>query len=119
MIRFTCLCHHRIEVDADMAGGLTQCPRCGRLNDVPTLSDLPHLADDGTYNVDAERRPDDPLRLAELSIVYAKGSKDPEGDVIDLRISAGELARADSDDAPEDGDDIIPLKGDPPPRPAS
>lgn len=113
MIRFACLCKHRIEVDADMAGGLTQCTRCGRLNDVPTLSDLPALGEDGTYNVDVKRPKDDPLRLAELSIVYAKGSKDAQGDVIDLRISAGELAAADSAEAPEDNPDGIPLKDEP------
>ena len=119
MIRFTCLCQNRIEVADDMAGGLTQCPRCGRLNDVPTLSDLPHLADDGTYVVDVPRPKDDPIRLAELSIIYSKGTTDPEGDEIDLRIAAGELAvggGAGADDAPVDDDGAIPLKDEPAPR---
>jgi hypothetical protein len=115
MIRFTCLCQNRIEVEEEMAGGLLQCPRCGRLNDVPTLSDLPHLADDGTYNVDIQRPKDDPLRLAELSIVYSKGTKDQDGDEIDLRMSAAELATPDAN-AQEDGAGgndagLIPLKG--------
>jgi hypothetical protein len=114
MIRFACLCKHRIEVDADMAGGLTQCPHCGRLNDVPTLSDLPHLADDGTYRVEVEPPKDDPLRLAELGIVYAKGPRDPDGDEIDLRFSAGEVAAPDpAEAAADDADDIIPLKDEP------
>ena len=112
MIRFTCMCQHRIEVPEDMAGGLTQCVRCGRLNDVPTLSDLPHLADDGTYNVDVERPRDDPVRLAELSIIYAKGTTDSEGDEIDLRIAAGELTPGEqaAGDSPVDEDGLIPLK---------
>lgn len=118
MIRFTCLCQNRIEVADDMAGGLTQCPRCGRLNDVPTLSDLPHLADDGTYVIDVPRPTDDPIRLAELSIIYAKGTTDQEGDEIDLRIAAGELAVGPeaAEDAPADDDGAIPLKDDPAPR---
>ena len=120
MIRFTCLCQSRIEVADDLAGGLTQCPRCGRLNDVPTLSDLPHLADDGTYVVDVERPKDDPIRLAELNIIYSKGTVDSEGDEIDLRIAAGELAVGDdSATAGAEGDDdggAIPLKDEPPRR---
>ena len=122
MIRFTCLCQNRIEVADDMAGGLTQCPRCGRLNDVPTLSDLPYLADDGTYRVDVERPKDDPIRLAELSIIYAKGTTDSEGDQIDLRIPAGELAVGDTaggTEAPADDDGAIPLKDEPPRRAAA
>ena len=120
MIRFTCLCQNRIEVDADMAGGLTQCPRCGRLNDVPMLSDLPHLADDGTYRVDVERPKDDPLRLAELSLVYSKKSTDSDGDPIDMRVSAAELAEPEPA-APieEGGDEVIPLKDEPPTRKAT
>ena len=117
MIRFTCLCQNRIEAEDDLAGGLLQCPRCGRLNDVPTLSDLPHLADDGTYKVDVPRPKDDPIRLAELSIVYSKGTTDPEGDEIDLRIAAGELAvgadPSESDDVPLDDDGAIPLRDEP------
>lgn len=112
------MCRSRLEVADDLAGGLTQCPHCGRLNDVPTLSDLPHLADDGTYKVDVERPRDDPIRLAELSIIYSKGTTDADGDVIDLRISAAELAPP-PDAATSDGvgdDDIIPLKDEGPTR---
>src|SRR5688500_7022673 len=115
MIRFTCMCQHRIEVPEDMAGGLTQCVRCGRLNDVPTLSALPYLADDGTYVVDVERPTDDPVRLAELSIIYAKGTTDADGDEIDQRMAAGELTApaAAAGDAPSDEDGGIPLKDEP------
>src|SRR5687767_10841442 len=48
MIRFPCHCRYTFEVADDMAGGLLQCPKCGRLNDVPTLSDLGGInPDDG------------------------------------------------------------------------
>ena len=40
MIRFHCTCKHVFETDDNMSGGLVQCPKCGRLNDIPTLSDL-------------------------------------------------------------------------------
>lgn len=124
MIRFTCLCRHRIEADDDMAGGMVQCTKCGRLNDVPTLSDLPHLADDGTYNVDVPRPRDNPIRLAELSIIYSKGTSDLDGDVIDLRMTAADLAAPDPTETTDD-EGAIPLKdeprrrsGHPPARPA-
>ena len=102
MIRFACLCKHHFEVDDDMAGGMIQCPACGRLNDVPTLSDLPHLAEDGTYNVDVELPKDNPFRLAELAIVYSKGTSDAEGDEIDLR-NAPEDFRTVGGDQDDDG----------------
>jgi hypothetical protein len=102
MIRFACLCKHRFDVDDDMAGGMIQCPACGRLNDVPTLSDLPHLAEDGTYNVDVELPKDNPYRLAELAIVYSKGTSDAEGDEIDLR-NAPEDFRTVGGDQDDDG----------------
>lgn len=115
MIRFTCLCRNRIEAADEQAGGMVQCTKCGRLNDVPTLSDLPHLSDDGTYNVDVPRPKDNPIRLAELSIIYSKGTSDLDGDVIDLRMTAAELAEPDSTD-PTDDEGTIPLKNEPRPR---
>lgn len=108
MIRFACLCKNRFEVADDTAGGMIQCPACGRLNDVPTLSDVPHLDDDGTYRVDVERPQDDPIRLAELGIVYAKGSRDAEGDEIDLRTTPGEVSGVGADQ----DDEGIPLRED-------
>ena len=40
MISFACRCKHRFSLPDDQAGGIIQCPDCGRLNDVPTLDDL-------------------------------------------------------------------------------
>lgn len=113
MIRFTCLCRHRIEAVDDTAGGMIQCTKCGRLNDVPTLSDLPHLADDGTYNVDVPRPKDNPIRLAELSIIYSKGTSDLDGDVIDLRMTAGDLADPEPTEPTDDEYGAIPLMDEP------
>src|SRR5688572_11625472 len=104
MIRFACHCKHRFEVPTELAGGAVQCPRCGKLNDVPTLSDLPNLEEDGTYRVDVERRTDNPYRLRELEIIYAKGPRDDEGDEIDLRMTAAELQPDPPRGDPQDDD---------------
>lgn len=108
MIRFACHCKHVFEVDEEMAGGMIQCTACGRLNDVPTLGDLPHLTEDGTYKVDVERPEDDPARLAQLALYYSKSTVDADGDEIDLRLRAEDIAAAGAD--PDD--DGIPLAGD-------
>jgi hypothetical protein len=115
MIAFACRCKCRFELPDDQAGGVIQCTTCGRLNDVPTLDDLPHLDADGVFNVYVDRPADDPARLAELGILYAKGTRDAEGDEIDLR--RGAVARRLPDD---DDDNVIPLADEPPeerPRP--
>jgi hypothetical protein len=101
MIEFACRCKHRFSVADNLAGDVIQCPACGRLNDIPTLDDLPHLDKDGAFDVYQERPKDDQSRLAELGIIYAKGSRDAEGDEIDLRLPAGDA-------------DPIPLAGEGP-----
>ena len=108
MIRFACACKNRFEVPEEEAGGMLQCPACGRLNDIPTLGDLPHLAEDGTYEVEVERPRDDPARLAQLSLYYAKGTHDADGDEIDLRITPADIRAAGAD--PDD--EGIPLADD-------
>src|SRR4051812_39267513 len=102
MIAFACRCKHRFSLPDDQAGGVVQCPDCGRLNDVPTLDDLPHLDVDGVFDIYADRPVDDPARLAQLGIIYAKGTHDAEGDEIDMR---GSTRRAEPDTIPLVGDD--------------
>ena len=86
MIRFACLCGHRFEVHDDLAGASIQCPKCGLLTDVPTLSDLESFTDEGTYRIDADRPiTDDVQRLADLEVIYAKTKQDAAGNEIDLR----------------------------------
>jgi hypothetical protein len=94
MIRFACTCGHRFALDDEEAGGLVQCTRCGRLNDVPNHSDLLTLAPDGTYALDDGPPADpEPERMAELRIIYAKTKVDAEGNEIDLRtLPAGRRA---------------------------
>ena len=40
MINFPCTCNHRFSLPDDQAGGLIQCPQCGRLNDILQKEDL-------------------------------------------------------------------------------
>ena len=52
MIRFVCTCGHRLEVPDDEAGNSLQCPKCGLLVDVPTLSELQNFTEDGAESGD-------------------------------------------------------------------
>ena len=54
MIAFTCLCGEKIEVPAELAGELLQCPRCLRLTDVPRFHDVNAIEDDGTLRLQDE-----------------------------------------------------------------
>ena len=102
MIRFHCTCQHLFETADDLAGGLVQCPKCGKLNDIPTLSDLAVIAEDGTYRIgieeidaDAEAR-----RLAELERAFARTRVDEYGAEIDLRPTMQDIRKAGADEVP-------------------
>jgi len=110
MIKFPCRCSHVFSVTEDQAGGVIQCPKCGRLNDVPTLGDLNHLNDDGTLKIadEDELQPagDDRHRLAELHRIYTRSHVDEEGNEIDLRQTMDDVLRSgvkDEDPRYEDG----------------
>jgi hypothetical protein len=118
MIRFACTCGHGFELADGEAGGMIQCTRCGRLNDVPNHSDLLSLAPDGTYSLDADAPvATDPHRLADVSLVYAKTKHDAQGNEIDLRtLPAGRrLPRAPKPG--DDGDDDAEIDLKPPDEP--
>lgn len=96
MIKFPCICKNELEVPEELAGGLIQCPRCGRLNDVPTLSDLEHLRDDGTIELLEDDPPASPPaeQMATYKRVYARTTRDDSGAEIDLRPTPEEIALA-------------------------
>src|SRR5918993_2282470 len=100
MIRFHCTCKHRFETDDNMAGGLVQCPDCGKLNDIPTLSDLALIAEDGTYRVGAETEEEKNSRLAELGRAFARTRVDEYGAEMDRRRTPQEIADAGADEVP-------------------
>lgn len=121
MITFPCHCGKSLEVPEELAGGLIQCPDCGKLNDVPTLDDLSHLRDDGTLElVDEEPARPDPGQLARF-VRYYGPKHDERGEEIDLRPTPEEIARAGAETAqqavrvaprydPETGQLIRPLE---------
>lgn len=94
MIRFNCNCTNPIEVADDMAGGLLQCPKCGRLLDIPTLDDLANLNEDGTYRVGAKVADPEPNRLPELKRTYGHDKIATDGREIDLRPTPEDVAAA-------------------------
>lgn len=84
MIQFPCRCSQMLEVPDDQAGLTIQCPKCGLLADVPTVSDLTAIDRDGTYKIDpAEARKADDLH--KLTRVYFPGHQLTTGEEIDLR----------------------------------
>jgi hypothetical protein len=108
MIKFPCHCGHPFELSDDMAGGLIQCPKCGRLNDVPTLDELKHLDADGTIRLDDYQVKPQPIRTAELHRYYSKDKIDEQGNELDLRSSLEELRQV--------GNEPIPLEEEEPQR---
>jgi hypothetical protein len=105
-IRFPCNCGHPFVVPADQASSAIQCPKCGRLNDVPTLSDLASIsAEDGTLLLAPATPRPEPRRLAEIDRHFAPRRVDRNGNEIDLRNTHDDLA--DVGAPPED--DQIPL----------
>src|SRR5689334_4701892 len=85
MIKFACTCTKILNVTEDKAGTSMQCPVCGRLVDVPLLSDLDSLTADGTYKVGADPHREEANRLADLHRVFRKERVDEQGNDIDLR----------------------------------
>ena len=102
MIRFACTCHTILEVSDEFAGTSLQCPKCKRLLDVPTLSELKGIDEEGTYKLDALKLPDEPDRLANLQRAYAPQRVDHQGQQIDLRETfKGDANAMDDDDVLE------------------
>ena len=85
MIKFPCKCGHQFNLTEDQAGGLVQCPRCGLLVDVPTLSDLAHMNVDGTFGFGDANTPVDRTTAADLHHVFTNKTTDRHGNEKDLR----------------------------------
>jgi hypothetical protein len=93
MISFPCPCKaHTFSVPDSEAGGLIQCPRCGRLNDIPTLDDLRSLNPDGTLKLGDAAKPAKSA-LKDLQRTYDKSRTNEAGDEYDLRQSVDDLRK--------------------------
>src|SRR4051812_39500294 len=100
MIRFNCHCTHEFLVPEDQAGGLVQCPKCSRLNDVPLLSDLANLDEDGMFKMDAAPKAPPSTMLGEATRAFSREKRDGRGEDIDMRASVDEFLNLGSTEIP-------------------
>jgi hypothetical protein len=84
MINFPCKCGHPFSLPDDQAGGLIQCPDCHLLADIPTLSDLANMHDDGTFAFE-ESLVNDTTTAADLHRVFTTKTTNSQGIEKDLR----------------------------------
>lgn len=102
VIRFPCKCGHRFEVPIDQAGGTIQCSRCGLLADIPLLSDLEHIASDGTMMMQPAAPRVEPNRLGTLTRAFGPDHADSTGQEKDLRPTYDDIVRAGVEPIPYD-----------------
>jgi hypothetical protein len=100
MIRFSCNCGNEFEVPADMAGGEIQCDNCGKLNDVPTLSDLQNIEDGGIFKVGEVTVTPPSTLLAEAQRAFTRDKQDGYGEDIDMRPDVEQFLKAGVDEIP-------------------
>jgi hypothetical protein len=91
MIDFPCHCGEVLSVTEDLAGSSIQCPQCHRLNDIPLLSDLENIDEQGNYKLEDVPNRNVPERIEELTEVFTRNHYDAEGLPIDLRQTPEEL----------------------------
>lgn len=107
IIKFSCKCGRRFAVPADRAAGTIQCPDCGLLCDIPTLSDLENLASDGTLRLRPADQRDEPDRLATLAHAFGRDHEK------DLRFTLDDIAEADFGEVPLKPPDAAPPRAAP------
>lgn len=107
MISFPCKCGQILQVPDDQAGLTAQCPHCGLLRDVPTLSDLSHIKPDGTYELEPTIELAEQDRVEQVRRAFSKRTLDYEGEEIDLRPTMSEVKQAGY--VEEAQDDAAPL----------
>src|SRR4051812_30785812 len=102
MIKFPCKCGFPFEVPDEMAGAPLQCPRCMALNEVPLLSDLAQLEQDGTIRIEPVSIEEEGRRERELRRTYLPRRQDETGNDIDMRNTFEQIVAAGADDIPLD-----------------
>src|SRR5690349_1147247 len=100
MIKFACHCSHAFALPDDQAGGMIQCPKCGRLNDIPRLGDLEHLESDGIFKLEDEKNPAPLTSIADVGRAFGKHRQDNQGHDIDLRPNLEEFLAISGDEIP-------------------
>ena len=100
MIRFNCHCTHEFLVPDDQAGGMVQCPKCSRLNDVPTLGDLENLEDGGIFKIGEGPKAPGKNVLPDAARAFTREKHDDRGQDIDMRPSVEEFLNLGTDEIP-------------------
>ena len=79
MIRFACTCSYVLEVPTELAGTGMQCPNCGHLVDIPPVSELAAIDEDGTYKMDDVQVEEERYRVAEQIAAFTQERVDQFG----------------------------------------
>jgi len=107
MIEFKCHCSQNLQTPEDQAGGMMQCPRCGRLNDIPTLSDLRNLDAEGGFKISDLEIVDTPDRLKQAAKAFTRSRTTDTGGEIDLRPTLEDVMKAGVEEIPLTDDAAI------------
>jgi hypothetical protein len=99
MINFTCKCGHQFSMTEDTAGGSIQCPDCKLLVDIPYLSDLQNLAEDGTFQLSPELQRDEQA-IEDLARTAGRKQTDEDGETYDLRPTPEDIMNAGVEEIP-------------------
>ncbi len=97
MIEFNCFCKYHFSLPEDQAGGSFQCPKCGKLVDVPTLNDLDKLNADGTYTLGALELAPEPDRVERATKAFTRQRFNEEGEEIDNRLTLEDVLKIGAD----------------------
>ena len=100
MIRFNCHCTHEFLVPDDQAGGMVQCPKCSRLNDVPLLNDLANLDEGGIFKIGEGPKAPGSDVIPKTSRAFTRDKRDDHGNDIDMRPTVEEFLNIGAEEIP-------------------
>src|SRR4051812_34288589 len=96
MIEFPCRCgRYNFSVPTEMAGDSVQCPECRRLIDVPLMSDLAAMEDDGSLKLGAKvETPSEAEVVRKAMRAFTRERFDEHGNEIDMRATFDDVLHA-------------------------
>ena len=100
MIRFNCHCTHEFLVPDDQAGGMVQCPKCSRLNDVPLLNDVANLDEGGIFKIGEGPKAPGSDVIPKTSRAFTRDKRDDRGNDIDMRPTVEEFLNIGAEEIP-------------------
>lgn len=81
---------------------MIQCPKCSRLNDIPTLSDIQNLEEGGIFKISEAGPAPGKDVLPNATRAFTRDLKDHRGDDIDMRATVDEFLSAGVEEVPLD-----------------